>query len=170
MNNYNKKLFELFYEKKITISELKKKLDTQGKDLTSYLLDSLKNAILNHSEDDIESIVILLFEFKEIKTNALVDILIDLMSETWHYKHEDITRLFQKWRNPKTINVLYETTNKSFAYLEYDDSYALAVKCIWALGDIATADSFDKLKILSESTNPIIKENACYQLKKHAIT
>jgi hypothetical protein len=109
--------------------------------------------------------VILIFELKEIKTNDLVDILIELMSEPWHYKHEDITRLFQKWRNPKTISVLYETTNKSFDYLEYDDSYALAVKCIWALGDIATVESFDKLKILSESTNPIIKENACYQLK-----
>ncbi|ENF7817954.1 hypothetical protein ABR157_003749 [Enterobacter soli] len=170
MNIYNKKLFELLYEKKITIDELKKKFDTQGKDLTSYLLESLKNAKSNHSEDDVESIVILIFELKEIKTNDLVDILIELMSEPWHYKHEDITRLFQKWRNPKTISVLYETTNKSFDYLEYDDSYALAVKCIWALGDIATVESFDKLKILSESTNPIIKENACYQLKKHAIT
>ncbi|WP_145973675.1 hypothetical protein [Phytobacter massiliensis] len=57
-----------------------------------------------------------------------------------------------------------------FDYLDFDDSYALAVKCIWALGDIATKESFEKLKLLSKSNNTVIKENACHQLKKHSIT
>lgn len=170
MNIYNKELFDLFYENKITIDDLKINFDTQGKDLTSCLLENLEIAKSEHSEVDVESIIILIFSSKEIKTDDLVSILCELMLEPWHYKHEDIARLFQKWRNPKTIKILFDTCNAKFKYLDYDDSYALAVKCIWALGDIATKESFDKLKILSTSKNPVIKENAYYQLKKHAVT
>jgi hypothetical protein len=49
-------------------------------------------------------------------------------------------------------------------YLAYDDSTALAVKCIWALHDIGTADAIEKLKLLADSAAGAIRQNACERL------
>jgi len=170
MNICEKNALDLFYAGKINSEELRCMIEKDKLNISKFILNELSSAIEKRSQDDIEDVILLFFIYPEIKREVFIPPLCHLILQDWHYKHEDIASLFQKWKNPQTISVLYETTNKSFDYLEYDDSFALAVKCIWALGDIATAESFDKLKTLSESTNPIIKENASYQLKKHAIT
>jgi len=41
-------------------------------------------------------------------------------------------------------------------YLEYDEAKALAVKCIWALGALGSAEAVEKLKLLARSNNFII--------------
>ncbi|CDG89183.1 HEAT repeat domain-containing protein [Xenorhabdus bovienii] len=67
-----------------------------------------------------------------------------------------------------SVDALYQVSNFELDYLDFDDSYALAVKCIWGLGDIGTPEALEKLKILSISDNEIIKENAINQLKRHS--
>lgn len=169
MNNYNRSILELFYAKKINSNELMVMMEKGKPNMPKFIFDELTFAINIRSSDDIEDVILLLFIFPEVEREIFITPLCGLILQDWHYKHEDIATLFQDWKDPRTINALYETTNRPFTYLEYDDSYALAVKCIWALGDIATEGAFDKLKILSTSKNPVIKENACYQLKKHAV-
>lgn len=51
-------------------------------------------------------------------------------------------------------------------YLDYDDSYSLAVKCIWALGAIGTDNSRDRLKKLASSGQKIVEEAAAHQLNR----
>jgi len=78
--------------------------------------------------------------------------------------HEDIASLLQGIRSPGSIDELYKTALTRFDYLDYDDSYSLARKCIHALGDINTAESKEKLAMLAGSGIPIIKEAAEKQL------
>jgi hypothetical protein len=75
--------------------------------------------------------------------------------------------LFQKLKSPQTIECLYKTALTQFDYLEFDEAFALAVKCIWALGDINTIEARQKLELLTQSENKIIKENAIQQLNRN---
>ncbi|WP_338804667.1 hypothetical protein WDV76_04965 [Xenorhabdus griffiniae] len=96
-----------------------------------------------------------------------IHILNELILAQWHYKHEDLARLLHKYRKPSSVDALYKVSTFELEYLDFDDSYALAVKCIWGLGDIGTPEALKKLKILSISDNKIIKENALNQLKRY---
>ena len=43
---------------------------------------------------------------------------------------------------------------------------ALAKKCMWAMSAVNTAEAIKKLKLLQKSNDPIIKENASFQLEQ----
>lgn len=89
-----------------------------------------------------------------------VTLLNQLLLSDWHYQHENIAELLQKLRNLSSVIPLYETANKHFKYLDYDEFNALAVKCIWALGDIATDTAQKCLLSLQENKDSIISNNA----------
>lgn len=65
-----------------------------------------------------------------------------------HFKHENVT------------SVIFNTAERKFDYLEYDDAYALGVKCVWALFKIGSATAIEKLHILAKSRNLIIRKRA----------
>lgn len=131
-----------------------------------YINELLERAYLEREANDIEYLLTAIFRFK-LFLEEYVDILCKLISETWHYQHENIASIFQKIRSPKSIECLYKAAITQFEYLDYDESYALAVKCIWALGDINTDDSRKKLELLSQSENEIIRDNAIKQLNRN---
>jgi len=87
-----------------------------------------------------------------------------LMQEDWHHSHEDIASALQDIRVPSTVDCLYQSALRKHDYLAYDDSEALAVKCIWALHDIGTPEALVKLKLLSESVSEPIRKNALDRL------
>lgn len=120
--------------------------------------------LLQNEANDVEYLLIAIFE---LFVEDYVDVLCKLMNETWNFQHENIAIIFQKIKSPKTIVCLYNAALTQFEYLEYDEAFALAVKCIWALGDINTPESKDKLKLLAQSENEIIKENAINQLNRN---
>jgi hypothetical protein len=91
-------------------------------------------------------------------------ILNELILDDWHFKHEDIASILQDLRSPTSVDALYKAALSQLKYLDYDDSYALARKCIHALGDIDTAYSKEKLRLLATSKIPIVKEKAEKQL------
>lgn len=128
-----------------------------------YVLDELKKAYTEKNADDVEYSLLLGFLLKTF-SNKYEEILCKLLSESWHYKHEDIVLILQDLKSAKCIDVLYETVFKKFNYLSYDNTYSLARKCIHALGDINTDYSKEKLKLLAMSDIPIIKEKAEKQL------
>lgn len=130
---------------------------------SSFILKFLENAFLRKNGDDVEYCMYVAFVF-DLFSLEYVPILIKLLAEDWHIKHEDIAGLLQEFRRPEAIGVLYKTALRKFKYLEYNDSSALAVKCIWALGDIETKAAKAKLELLAKSDNEIIRDNAVYQL------
>ena len=165
MTNEEKKLVEDLMKNSISKSEFLKLFQIDIKKDNDYLLSLLEKAYNENNADDIEDILFISFSFS-LFSKIFVNILNKLIVEEWHYKHEDIARILQKLKDPKSVEYLYEATLSSYEYLDYDESYALAVKCIWALGDINNEFAIEKLKLLSKSDNTIIKENAINQLNR----
>jgi hypothetical protein len=91
-----------------------------------------------------------------------------LMQEGWHHSHEDIASALQDIRVSSTVDCLYEAASRKHDYLAYDDSEALAVKCIWALHDIGTPEAVVKLKLLSQSASEPFSKNALERLSELA--
>lgn len=91
-----------------------------------------------------------------------------LMQEDWHHSHEDIASALQDIRVPSTVDCPYRAALQKHNYLAYDNSEALAVKCIWALHDIGTPEAVVKLKLLSQSASEPISKNALERLSKLA--
>lgn len=65
--------------------------------------------------------------------------------------------------DPNTVDCLYKATELHFDYLEYDDTYQFARKCIKVLSKIGNDNAIDKLKSLSSSQTP---EIAAYAKKE----
>ena len=88
------------------------------------------------------------------------------MEAQWHYKHEDIAQRLQHLKSPDAIECLYRTALTKFDYLDWDNSYSLARKCMWALGDINTDESKKKIELLAESEDEEIRAYAFEQLNR----
>jgi hypothetical protein len=131
--------------------------------VNNYVLETLEQAYLDKNGDDVEYALLLGFSFN-VFSDDFVDILCKIIIEKWHNKHEDIALILQKLKSPKSVDCLYQTALMKLDYLSYDDTYALARKCIHALGDINTEASRNKLKLLAISSVPIIREKAEKQL------
>ena len=129
----------------------------------NYVLRTLENAYANKNAEDVEYGLLLGFLFESF-SGDYVDVLCKLILEKWHYKHEDIALILQELKDPKSVNFLYQAALLKLDYLNYDNSYALARKCIHALGDISTENSREKLALLASSDIPIIREKALKQL------
>jgi hypothetical protein len=75
-------------------------------------------------------------------------------------KHEDIASILQRMPDPLAVNTLYKAALTIDPYLEWDENHALATKCIYALGTIATDEAKAKSELLAKSDNAIIREDA----------
>ena len=135
-------------------------------DRKGHILNLLENAYQQQDEDIVEKALILGFAFGF--SLASKDILIRLMVCDWHHDHGDIAGLLQELQAPESVDALYHAAQMELAYLDYDECYSLAVKCLWALGDIANAHAQQKLTLLSESPIDIIRKEAKQQLKRIA--
>jgi hypothetical protein len=89
------------------------------------------------------------------------DILLHLLDEKWHTFEEDIISILELIKDPKSVEKLYEV---ALDVPDYDDMRAIAKKCMWALSAINTPEAVQKLKMLAKVDDPIIKENAGFQL------
>lgn len=163
MNLYNIKELML---KRISKSDFLKSNDIAEENISSEFFARLTRAYIQKSANEVDEMIYLLFSFGVID-EKFVDLLDDLLICDWHWQHENIAMLLQKLKSTKSIDALFETSQKAFPYLSYDDSYALAVKCIWALGDIGTDLALEKLEVLTQSENPIIKKNAIKQVSRY---
>ena len=165
MNEINTMLLEGFYSRKISMGEVKERFSLEGKSQCEFIHDLLIEARDKKDPDLLEDGITLIFIFKEVYYP--IKELNELLLESWHYKHEDIASLLQDAKSPTSIDALNKAVMTKFDYLDFDDAYALAVKCIWALGGIGTSEAKDKLTEFSKSDNRVIKENAIKQLKRH---
>lgn len=114
-------------------------------------------ALNSHEPDEVERCV-----STARLTSECVPVLAQLLEEDWHFRHEDIARSLQALKDPVAIEALFRTAQRKFPYLDYDDSTALARKCIWALADIGSP-ALEKLEILGKSADA---EVAAYALER----
>jgi transposase len=76
---------------------------------------------------------------------------------------------YQPLRNKGAVESLYRATLKIPLYLKFDDSRALAVKAIWALGRLKDPAADEKLRLLAQSNEPIVREEAANQLRRKGL-
>lgn len=95
-----------------------------------------------------------------------IDELNYLLIEPWHKKHEEIVRLLGFYSSETSVDYLYKAAIFNFDYLDYDEDYVLADKCIRLLAKINSIKSLDRLKELKASQNKIISKSASKQLDR----
>lgn len=94
----------------------------------------------------------------------LAGLLAEALLMPWHMRHEDVARALQELRDPVAIDALFECAlSHPHPYLDYDEFFALARKCTWALADIGTPEAKERLQRLAACENPII---AAYAQKR----
>lgn len=101
-------------------------------------------------------------------TDRHLDVLLQLADADWHTQHENVVRGLAQLRSPESVESLYRLALARFDYLDYDESFALGVKAIWALGDIATTIAVDRLRDIMSCDNRVLVENAARQLDRIA--
>lgn len=135
--------------------------------LRSTIKEMLEVSFQDNDKDLLEDSIYLLCKYEDIiNIQDYVPLLNSIICCGWHTVHEDIALLLEDAKSPSSIEALYQNATSHYDYLAWDSNYALAVKCIYALGRIASPEALEKLKILAENNNIIIKENALNQLKK----
>lgn len=123
----------------------------------------LLKAYHNKSAEDVELLMPSIDSAESI-SNGTSTILNNLLQESWHYKHEDIAMLLKKIKDPKTVEGLYTATKQKLEYLEYDDTFQFARKCIKALAAIGDDNAIEKLRLLKQCDNDVIKAYAVKEL------
>jgi hypothetical protein len=123
-------------------------------------LSLLKNNVTNKDEKGLANTLAVLCN--DGADSDYTDILLQLLDEKWHISEEDIISVLELIKDPKSVNKLYEV---ALDVPDYDEMRAIAKKCIWSLSAINTPEAVQKLKLLTKVDDPIIKENAIFELE-----
>lgn len=95
-----------------------------------------------------------------------LDLLVQLASADWHHKHEDVVLALGQLRSPTGVEALYHAAWWVPDYLDFDESRALAIKAIWALGGTPGAEAEQALKRLLSAEGEVVREAARAQLAR----
>ena len=125
------------------------------------VLDLCKELTIAREAKDAELVDLLLYLSAVVKFDYYdVDILNQLVTDTWHQKHEEIVRLLDHYRQPSSVNPLYEAALLNLDYRDYDDDFILANKCIRTLERIQDQNAIEKMKLLASADNELIRQYA----------
>ncbi|MFJ3901121.1 HEAT repeat domain-containing protein [Streptomyces sp. NPDC090025] len=125
----------------------------------------LRDAMERQDADDVE-MALIVKGAAEASGESFLEPLIELSGADWHYKHEDVVSGLGRYRATRTVPALVAATGWIPDYLDYDESRALAVKAIWALGAIPGPEARQALEDLRDDENEIVRENALKQLAR----
>lgn len=168
MTRSEENLIRDLYLRRITEQEF---INVYGKDIITYKneMKKLIKRVCNEKEsENLEYLLNLASRFYKFSKDD-VEFFCDLLSYNWHFLHENIVSILQQLRSPESIEILYQTAKKEYKYLDYDDTHSLARKCMFALGDIATPEAIEKLKLLLHSPNTDLQEYAKEQFNREDI-
>lgn len=162
MKEEDRQLVLDFALKRISESEFLARFPEDPKADPESVKRALEAALMSRHPTEVECAMLLGFRFGFPQDSSQV--LCRLLREDWHMQHENIASALQRLKDPRTVDCLYAAALSRFPYLDYDESYALAVKSVWALSAIGTSDAKEKLRLLAQSDNPIIRKNARQRL------
>lgn len=163
MNQQEKTLIASLMANRITKEEL---IQRYPFPLTDEYIHHLVRSAVNQKDGDSLGFAMVLVYTKEVFSTALLPILEPILVEGWHQSHEDIAFLLQKLKSPTSAKWLFRAATMTFDYLEYDEFFALARKCMWALAAINTAESVAMIQQLATSDNEVVREHAEEQLER----
>lgn len=130
-------------------------------------LDLYKELTIAREAKDAELVDLLLYLSAVVKFDYYdVGILNQLVTDPWHQKHEEIVRLLDHYRQPSSVNPLYEAALLNLDYRDYDEDFILANKCIRVLEKIQDQNAIEKMELLSEVDNALIRQYAQKHLNR----
>jgi hypothetical protein len=124
----------------------------------------LAEAIESRSAEDVEWSLLVGFTFGF--TNEHMPLLIELAFADWHERHEDVVSALGDLNSREAVNALLYSTRHIPDYLDFDESRALAVKAIWALGGIECSEADAALNEVMNDPDPILADAAAKQIKR----
>ena len=153
------------YKRQISFQELQKNFFENDIERIEYIKSELEKAYIEKNEKNVNILILAIFVFN-LYSEDFIDILCKLSKEEWHGKHEDIVFYFQQLELPSTIDCIYELAISNFEKYRWDDNFALVRKCCYALGDINTPKAKEKLELLLQSDEEMIRKHAMEQLTR----
>lgn len=127
----------------------------------------LQEAIRAKNPDKFEDALDMCFSIEN--DDGLCELLIEALQGDWHFRHEDVALEIQSLRCKGAVPALEERAKNNPEYLSWDENYALARKCTWALADIGTADAKHALERLSNSDVSVIRDFAQKRLDQWSL-
>ena len=122
---------------------------------TPEIISKFQNAISEKNADLVEVCVI------AISTDGVntkyIEVLKEALKANWHYKHEDLVELARELKDPKFIEILYDTALMKLEYLVPMDLEPLLRKCLHGLMEIDTSEAHDKVNLLAQKGNENVK-------------
>ena len=153
------------YKKQISFQQLQKEFLKNDDERIEYIKTELEKACNEKNGDSVDILISAIYMFK-LCSEKFVDILCKLTKEEWHGKHEDIVFYLQQLELPSTIDCIYKLAISNFEKYRWDDNFALVRKCCFALGDINTPKAKEKLELLLQSDEEMIRKHAMEQLHR----
>lgn len=163
MNEEERLLIGKRMGKELSNEEFLALFTTNIEENTDYFDKLLFEICIEKNGGDLDLLFYVGFLFDLIKERHLV-VLNNLLLEDWHKMHTDIVHLLQYLKSNSSVESLYEAIFNKYKHLSYTGTFA--EQCIWALGDINTPESREKLKLLSKSKDKVIKQGAKEQLMR----
>jgi len=139
-------------------------MTTAAEDMPGLSLQLLRKSSDEHDAAGVEFGLILGHQFGF--TDEHLAVLLHLAGEGWHRQHENVVDGLAKFRALSSIDTLYRAALTRHDYLDYDEAFALGVKCIWALGRFNSEEAVARLGDLMSCGNNILVENAMNQLSR----
>lgn len=112
------------------------------------MLGWMEEAYRYQDSEQLYTIMRLLWDYGSYDS-TYVPILCQIGVQDWHDLHEDVASMLQELADSRSVEALFVMANSKHHYLEYDEAYALAVKCCWALAAIGNKSAYEKLKVLA---------------------
>lgn len=126
-----------------------------------------RELVLTGEEDGISAaVVLMLFQNAVFGLMPEIDLVCELLCTYGHHEHENLAFFSQQIKSPLMADCLYKAAELEFPYLDYDDTYQFARKCIKALYAIGTDKAFEKLERLANSKNEKISLYAKKELNR----
>jgi hypothetical protein len=149
---------------KISEDEFLRRVRVSRENAGKWSLGLLEDAYRATDPDGVMLGLFVGFRFGFLPEHA--DVLCRLSDAEWHFSHEDVVSAIDEVNIKPAVDVLYRATLKLHPYLAYDDCRALAVKAIWALGNLRDETADEKLRMLAQRDEKILKEAALHQLRR----
>jgi hypothetical protein len=166
MDKNIKEIIHKYWKKKITIHQFKEKISNiignRKKDIRNFIEEIIKHK----NPDHLEYGLVILFAFEE--NNEMIDLINQLILEPWHRSYEELVHNLQRRKRTESIPFLKKAIQNKYEYLEVTGTGTRQFinQCGHALRSIGTQEALDIIRQLSQSKDPIIKDEMLYRISK----
>lgn len=166
MNEMEKQLFEDLLFRRITEDDFLKRYPVPLINNREYIYSVFKKIYDTKDADSLEfAITLTIFDPSIFPWDKYYQLICQFLKEQWHFSHESLVGALPTLDIPVVVETLYKTALLKLDYLFYDDTFALARRCIFKLGKINSIDSRRKLDLLGKSDNPVIRKHIKEQME-----